>query len=48
MNYGDHTPQTVTRNIQPYHYLRPIPQVQMDALQMNETDKKAYQNPGYN
>src|SRR5690554_3498265 len=23
-NFGDHTPQTVTRNIQPYHYLRPI------------------------
>lgn len=46
-NYGDHTPQTVTRNIQPYHYLRPIPQGQIDALQIDEADKDAYQNPGY-
>jgi hypothetical protein len=48
MNYGDHTPQTVTRNIQPHHYLRPIPQSQMDALDMSAADKQAYQNPGYN
>jgi hypothetical protein len=47
-NYGDHTPQTVTRNIQPNHYLRPIPQSQMDALDMNAAEKQAYQNPGYN
>jgi starch-binding outer membrane protein, SusD/RagB family len=47
-NYGDHTPQTVTRNIQPNHYLRPIPQSQMDALDMSATEKQAYQNPGYN
>lgn len=46
-NYGDHTPQTVNRNIQKYLYLRPIPQGQLDALQMSEADKKAYQNPGY-
>jgi hypothetical protein len=46
-NYGDHTPQTVTRNIQKYEYLRPIPQSQIDALQMSAADKKAYQNPGY-
>ncbi|RNL87835.1 RagB/SusD family nutrient uptake outer membrane protein [Sinomicrobium pectinilyticum] len=43
-NYGDHTPQTITRNIQPYHYLRPIPQGQLDAM---EGDKSNYQNPGY-
>ena len=24
-NYGDHTPATVTRTIEKYHYLRPIP-----------------------
>lgn len=35
MNYGDHTPQTVTRNIQPHHYLRPIPQGQLDAMEGN-------------
>lgn len=43
-NYGDHTPQTVTRNIEPYHYLRPIPQGQLDAM---EGDTGNYQNPGY-
>lgn len=46
-NYGDHTPETVSRNIEPYLYLRPIPQGQLDALQMNEAEKSAYQNPGY-
>jgi starch-binding outer membrane protein, SusD/RagB family len=47
-NYGDHTPQTITRNIQSNHYLRPIPQSQIDALDMSAADKQAYQNPGYN
>ena len=42
---GDHTPVTVTRNIQPYHYLRPIPSGQLDAM---EGDTGMYQNPGYN
>lgn len=46
--YGDHTPQTVTRNIQKYLYLRPVPQTQIDALQMGDADKADYQNPGYN
>ncbi|MCC9167368.1 RagB/SusD family nutrient uptake outer membrane protein [Pontibacter harenae] len=45
LSYGDHTPQTVTRNIQPYHYLRPIPQGQIDAMEGATQD---YQNPGYN
>ena len=44
VTYGDHTPQTITRNIQPYHYLRPIPQGQLDAM---EGDTDLYQNPGY-
>lgn len=43
-NYGDHTPQTITRSIQPFHYLRPIPQGQIDAM---EGDTQIYQNPGY-
>ncbi|MCJ8165321.1 RagB/SusD family nutrient uptake outer membrane protein [Pontibacter sp. E15-1] len=47
-NYGDHTPQTITRNIQPYHYLRPIPQIQLDRMDMTAAEKSAYQNPGYN
>ena len=44
---GDHTPATVTRNIQTFHYLRPIPQGQLDNMKMDEAEKKAYQNPGY-
>ncbi|MBE7171312.1 MAG: RagB/SusD family nutrient uptake outer membrane protein [Williamsia sp.] len=46
-NYGNHTPQTVARTIQPYHYLRPIPQGQLDAMQSSAADKAAYQNPSY-
>lgn len=45
--YGDHTPQTFTRTIEPYHYLRPIPQGQIDAMEATEAEKDAYQNPGY-
>lgn len=44
---GDHNAVTVTRNIQPYLYLRPIPQGQLDGMQMTVEEKKAYQNPGY-
>lgn len=46
-NYGDHTPITVTRSIQPYLYLRPIPQGQLDAMEVTAEEKAAYQNPGY-
>lgn len=46
-NYGQHTPQVVNRTIEPYHYLRPIPQGQLDGMEMSDADKKAYQNPGY-
>jgi hypothetical protein len=46
-NFGDHTPATVTRTIQPYHYLRPIPQGQLDALDVPADVKANYQNPGY-
>ncbi len=45
---GDHTPETVTRTITPEKYLRPIPQGQIDALQMSDSEKASYQNPGYN
>jgi len=44
---GDHNAVTVTRNIQPYLYLRPIPQSQLDGMEMTAEEKKAYQNPGY-
>ena len=46
-NYGNHTPQTVTRTILPMHYLRPIPQGQLDGMEMTADEKAAYQNPGY-
>lgn len=46
-NYGNHTPVLVTREILPKHYLRPIPQGQIESLEMTDAEKAAYQNPGY-
>ncbi len=46
-SYGDHTPVTVTRTIEDYFYLRPIPSGQLDGLEMTDAEKDAYQNPGY-
>ena len=46
-SYGNHTPQTVTRNIQAFHYLRPIPQGQLNAMEVSSDIKAKYQNPGY-
>jgi hypothetical protein len=46
-SYGDHTPVTIARDIKPYHYLRPIPQSQFDAMIMTAEEKAVYQNPGY-
>lgn len=46
-NYGDHTPQTITRDIQPYLYLRPIPINQLNNMQMSAAELAAYQNPTY-
>jgi hypothetical protein len=45
---GDHNAVTVTRSILPNLYLRPIPQGQIDGMQMTADEKAAYQNPGYN
>ncbi|MGB3799526.1 MAG: RagB/SusD family nutrient uptake outer membrane protein [Lewinella sp.] len=45
--YGDHTPQTFQRDIEPYLYLRPIPQGQLDGMELDEGMTDAYQNPGY-
>mgnify|MGYP002623245840 CR=1 FL=1 len=39
--------QTYTRTIKPEHYLRPIPQGQIDGLEMTEAEKDEYQNPAY-
>ncbi|MDR3219926.1 MAG: RagB/SusD family nutrient uptake outer membrane protein [Dysgonamonadaceae bacterium] len=44
---GSHAPKTFTRTIEKRHYLRPIPQQQLDRLDMTAAEKAAYQNPGY-
>lgn len=44
---GDHTPVTITRTIPNNFYLRPIPQGQIDGMDMEADLKTAYQNPGY-
>lgn len=44
---GDHNPQTYSRTIEAFHYIRPIPQGQLDGMEMTEEEKDAYQNPGY-
>lgn len=46
-NYGDHAPVTVTRTIEPKYYLRPIPDAQIQGMEMTDVEKAAYQNPGY-
>lgn len=43
---GDHNPQTYNRTIEAFHYLRPIPQGQLDGMEMTKEEKMAYQNPG--
>jgi hypothetical protein len=45
--YGNHTPIAVTRTIDAKYYLRPIPQAQLDRMDMTPEEKAAYQNPGY-
>ena len=44
---GDHNPQTYNRTIEAFHYLRPIPQGQLEGMEMTKEEKMAYQNPGY-
>ncbi|MDR1343637.1 MAG: RagB/SusD family nutrient uptake outer membrane protein [Prevotellaceae bacterium] len=44
---GDRTLQTITRDMQTFNYLRPIPRGQLEALEMTPAEKRAYQNPGY-
>jgi hypothetical protein len=39
--------QEFKRTITPDLYLRPIPQGQIDGLEMDEAAKTAYQNPAY-
>jgi hypothetical protein len=46
-NYGDHAPATITRTIPISFYLRPIPDAQIQGMEMSAEAKAAYQNPGY-
>lgn len=44
---GDRNIVTYARTIKPGHYLRPIPQGQLDGMEMSADEKKNYQNPEY-
>ncbi len=44
---GDHTAKTFTREITKEMYLRPIPQGQLDGMEMTAEERDAYQNPAY-
>ena len=44
---GTGTPVLYTLTIEAKHYLRPIPQGQLDGMEMTADEKVAYQNPGY-
>lgn len=46
-NKGDRNIVTYRRTIKPGHYLRPIPQGQLDGMEMSADEKKNYQNPEY-
>jgi len=46
-DWTNHTPKTFTRTILPGHYLRPIPQSQLDGMDMSDSLRVVYQNPAY-
>ncbi len=45
--YTDRNLETFTRTIPAGYYLRPIPQGQLDGMEMTKEEKEAYQNPAY-
>jgi len=45
--YTDKDLETFTRTITPGFYLRPIPQGQLDGMEMDDQEKQMYQNPQY-
>ncbi|MDO4986484.1 MAG: RagB/SusD family nutrient uptake outer membrane protein, partial [Prevotella sp.] len=45
--YTDKDLQTVKRDIPAGYYIRPIPQGQLDGMEMSEDEKLNYQNPAY-
>jgi hypothetical protein len=46
-DFADTELQQYTRDITPGHYLRPIPQGDIDGMEMDDAAKKEYQNPAY-
>ena len=46
-DYTDKDLQTVKRDIPAGYYIRPIPQGQLDGMEMTPEEKQAYQNPAY-
>ena len=46
-DYTDKDLQTFTRDIPKGYYLRPIPQGQLDGMEMSDEEKALYQNPAY-
>jgi len=44
---NDHEVETITRTIPDTYYLRPIPQTTIDAFEMTDEERIAYQNPAY-
>jgi hypothetical protein len=47
VGYTDKDLLTFKRDIPAGYYLRPIPQGQLDGMQMDPEEKKLYQNPAY-
>ena len=45
--YTDKDLQTVKRDIPAGYYIRPIPQGQLDGMEMTPEEKTNYQNPAY-
>ena len=45
--YTDKDLQTVKRDIPAGYYIRPIPQGQLEGMEMTDEEKAAYQNPAY-
>ncbi|MBP5387280.1 MAG: RagB/SusD family nutrient uptake outer membrane protein [Prevotella sp.] len=45
--YTDKDLQSFRRDIPASYYLRPIPQGQLDGMEMTDAEKEAYQNPAY-
>ena len=47
VGYTDKDLQEVHRDIPAGYYIRPIPQGQLEGMEMDEAEKTAYQNPAY-